>query len=101
MEINPYVMFGGQCREAFTTYQQVLGGTLQVMTYGEGPPADGPAQPPDHVMHARLEAHGAVLMASDGPAVMRARTTSGSHSPWARWPRPSASSVRWPKAATS
>jgi PhnB protein len=67
MEISPYVMFGGQCREAFTAYQQVLGGTLQVMTYGEGPPVDGPAQPPDHVMHARLEAHGAVLMASDGP----------------------------------
>ena len=37
------------------------------MTYGEAPPAEGPAQPPDHVMHARLEAHGAVLMASDGP----------------------------------
>ena len=67
MEISPYVMFAGQCREAFTTYQKVLGGELQLMTYGDGPPAEGPAQPPDHVMHARLEAHGAVLMASDGP----------------------------------
>ena len=67
MEISPYVMFGGQCREAFTTYQKVLGGELQLMTYGEAPPGGGPPQPPEHVMHARLEAHGAVLMASDGP----------------------------------
>jgi PhnB protein len=67
MEISPYVMFAVQFSEAFTTYQKILGGALQVMTYGDAPASQGPPQPPDHVMHARLEAPGAVLMASDGP----------------------------------
>ena len=67
MEISPYVMFDGQCREAFTAYKAILGGELHLVTYGDAPPGQGPPQPPDHVMHARLEAKGAVLMASDGP----------------------------------
>ena len=48
MEISPYVMFGGQCREAFTAYKAILGGDLQLMTYGDAPPGQGPPQPPDH-----------------------------------------------------
>jgi PhnB protein len=67
MQINPYVIFDGQCREAFTTYEKCLGGTAQLMTYGDSPQMDGPPQPADHIMHAHLEAHGAVLMGSDGP----------------------------------
>ena len=67
MQITPYVIFDGQCREAFTFYEQVLGGTVQVHTYGEAPGGDGPSRPPDQIMHARLDAHGAVLMGSDGP----------------------------------
>ena len=71
MQINPYLIFNGTCRDAFQTYAKVLGGTLQVHTYGDIPPGagqdDGPKQPPDNVMHAQLEAHGAVLMGSDGP----------------------------------
>lgn len=68
MEINPYVIFNGQCREAFTAYERCLGGTVQLMPYGDMPPGGrGPQQPADWIMHARLEAHGAVLMGSDGP----------------------------------
>ncbi len=67
MQINPYVIFDGQCRNAFTTYEKVLGGTVQWHTYGDVPAGDGPEQPADNIMHARLEARGAVLMGSDGP----------------------------------
>ncbi len=68
MQINPYVIFSGQCREAFTTYEKVLGGTVQLMAYGDGPPSEqAQAHPPEHIMHARLEAQGAILMGSDGP----------------------------------
>jgi PhnB protein len=67
MQINPYVIFDGQCRDAFTAYEKCLGGKAQLMTYGDSPPTGGPAQPPDHIMHAHLEAQGAVLMGSDGP----------------------------------
>lgn len=68
MQINPYVIFDGQCREAFDAYAACLGGQVSYRTYGEMPAGDGGSQqPPDHIMHARLEAHGAVLMGSDGP----------------------------------
>ncbi|WP_396625921.1 VOC family protein [Luteitalea sp.] len=68
MQINPYVIFNGQCREAFSTYAQCLGGDVTFSTYGEMPGGvQQPGQSPDHIMHARLEAHGAVLLGSDGP----------------------------------
>lgn len=67
MQINPYVIFDGQCREAFTAYEKCLGGKARLMTYGDAPPSEGPAQPPERIMHAHLEAHGAQLMGSDGP----------------------------------
>ena len=67
MQINPYLIFDGTCRDAFTTYEKILGGTVQLMTYGETPAGGGPPQPPENIMHAHLEAHGAVLMGSDGP----------------------------------
>ena len=67
MQINPYLIFDGQCREAFTAYEKCLGGKAQLTTYGDAPPTGGPSQPPDRIMHAHLEAQGAMLMGSDGP----------------------------------
>ncbi|HMM95788.1 VOC family protein [Phycicoccus sp.] len=64
-QLTPYLNFPGTAREAMSFYQQVLGGDLDVMTFGqygvEGPGADG-------VMHAHLRtADGFVIMASDLP----------------------------------
>jgi PhnB protein len=69
MEINPYVIFDGQCREAFTSYARCLGGEVSFHEYGDAPQdgGHGPTMPRDAIMHARLEAKGAVLMGSDGP----------------------------------
>ena len=69
MQITPYVIFEGQCREAFTTYARCLGGEVSFNRYGDMPQQDGqgPSQPADWIMHARLEAQGGVLMGSDGP----------------------------------
>lgn len=67
MQINPYLIFDGQCRDAFTAYEQCLGGKAHLVSYGEAPPSDGPSQAPDRIMHAHLETHGAALMGSDGP----------------------------------
>jgi PhnB protein len=63
-EITPYLMFDGNCREAMTFYQQVLGGKLDVMTYGQSDPK-APAEDKDKVIHARLENGPTVIMASD------------------------------------
>ena len=63
-EITPYLMFNGKCRDAMTFYQQVLGGTLDLMTYGQANPAAS-TEDKDKVIHARLEGGSTVIMASD------------------------------------
>jgi PhnB protein len=71
-KLNPYITFGEDAREAMTFYHQVLGGTLEVHTFGEYGAADEPFA--DLVMHARLDTEdGHTLMASDSPPGM-ART---------------------------
>ena len=67
--LNPYVSFGENAREAMTFYQQALGGTLELHTFGEYGAAGEPFA--DLVMHALLETDdGLVLMASDSPPGM-------------------------------
>ena len=67
--LNPYLNFrDGQAREAMEFYRSVLGGELQVMSFGdmgmEGPIAD-------QVMHGQLETPaGFTLMGADAPPEM-------------------------------
>jgi len=66
MPFHPYLYFGGNCREAFTRYQEVFGGDLTVLTGADAPPDSGiPAGKEDLVMHAALMIDGELLMASD------------------------------------
>ena len=41
MAFHPYLYFGGNCREAFTRYQEIFGGELTVMEGTEAPPDAG------------------------------------------------------------
>ncbi len=68
---DPYLFFGGNCRAAFTRYQEIFGGELQIVTAADmeaagEPPMEGSS--PDAVMHAAviLES-GRMLMGSDDP----------------------------------
>ena len=68
MNFTPYLNFDkGQCREAMTFYQRVLGGELSpFMTFGETPAAaDVPPELHTHVMHSCLTLDGQSLMGSD------------------------------------
>ena len=69
MAFNPYLNYGGNCREAFTRYQEIFGGELFVMTMADMP-SDEPVPPDqaDLVMHAALMFDGHLLMASDDPS---------------------------------
>jgi PhnB protein len=71
MAFYPYLNFGGNCREAFTRYQEILGGQLDIMSMSDMPPQEGVEVPPeqaDLVMHAALTmGDGELLMASDDP----------------------------------
>jgi len=67
VNLNPYVSFNGNCREAMEFYQSVLGGDLTVNTFGE---FGGDQALADKVMHAMLMGGKGTLMASDtGPGM--------------------------------
>ncbi len=65
-QLNPYLQFDGNCKEAMSFYKSCLGGELSLMTVGESPMAkDMPAEAKNKVMHARLKNDGMVIMAAD------------------------------------
>jgi PhnB protein len=69
MALYPYLFFGGSCRQAFTRYQEVFGGELQVMSMSDAPEGEAPeGVPADLVMHASLTWGDNLLMASDDPS---------------------------------
>ena len=66
IRLNPYLHFSGDARAAMEFYRSVLGGQLDVMTFGDVGGSGG-AYPDDGVMHAFLRTGaGLELMASDG-----------------------------------
>jgi PhnB protein len=66
IRLNPYLHFSGDARAAMEFYRSVLGGQLDVMTFGDVGGGGG-AYPDDGVMHAFLRTDaGLELMASDG-----------------------------------
>ncbi len=68
MAFHPYLNFGGNCREAFTRYQEIFGGELVLLPMSDAPPDAGvPAEQADLIMHAALTFEGHLLMASDDP----------------------------------
>ncbi len=69
-DINTYLIFNGNCRQAMEFYKQCLGGELHLVTYSEIPGgcSDFPKECKDWIMHARLTNKSMVLMASDNQA---------------------------------
>ena len=62
--INPYLNFDGNTREAMQFYARVLGAELQIQSFGDVGMADKP-ELEDRTMHAFLKAGDVVIMASD------------------------------------
>ncbi len=66
MAFHPYLYFDGNCREAFTRYQEIFGGELIIMDGTQAPPDAGiPEDKKDLVMHAAITNGDELLMASD------------------------------------
>ena len=64
--INSYLSFNGNCREAMTFYANCLGGELTFQTIEESPIAENmPLQMKDNILHATLINGGLIIMASD------------------------------------
>jgi PhnB protein len=76
-QLNPYLSFRDNAKEAMQFYQSVFGGELISTTFGEFQATDDPAEQ-DKIMHSMLSTDGGlVLMASDTPNQM-AYTPGGS-----------------------
>lgn len=75
--LNPYVNLRGTAREALEFYHAVLGGDLQIMTFGDIPDMAPPGE--EHlVMHGQLTTDdGFTLMVSDTPSTMEYGAPAG------------------------
>ncbi len=66
-KLEPYLCFNGNCKEAMEFYQSVLGGKLEISTFGDYASAEMPVadEQKDKVMHATLNNDLLSFMASD------------------------------------
>lgn len=65
--LNPYLTFNQNCREAMNFYKECLGGELLLQTVGEMP-AMASKMPPsmkNNILHSMLTSGDVVIMASD------------------------------------
>ena len=68
MAFHPYLYFGGNCRDAFTRYQEIFGGEHVLLRMKDVPAGEPvPAGQADLIMHAALKVGDDLLMASDDP----------------------------------
>ncbi len=69
MELNAYLLFKGECEEAFRYYEKLLGGKIEAILLHEGTPMAShvPAEWRKKVMHASMTIGSARLMGSDPP----------------------------------
>ncbi len=66
MQINSYLTFSGNCREAMSFYKNCLGGELNFQTVGDAPLSEKmPKQMKECILHSTLTKGNLVLMASD------------------------------------
>ncbi len=66
ININSYLTFNGNCREAMTFYAACLGGELVLQTIGESPMAEKmPPQMKECILHSSLINGSVVIMATD------------------------------------
>jgi PhnB protein len=69
MNLNPYLLFKGECEAAFKFYEQTFGGKITgIMKYAGSPGENNvPANWRDKVMHVHLTIGDQSLMGSDPP----------------------------------
>jgi len=70
MQLEPYLLFSGNCEEALNFYKEIFGGTIEGLSrWSEMPPNEkGPQVTPEtanRVMHATFRSPGVSFMASD------------------------------------
>lgn len=69
MQVNPYLMFNGNCAEALKFYEEALGARIEFSMPFEGSPACDtvPAEWAQKILHATISIGDTKVMASDAP----------------------------------
>jgi len=69
MQTIPYLLFNGNCEEAFKFYERALGAKIECVLTHEGTPAEAHVAPEfrKKVLHGRINVDGQPIMASDCP----------------------------------
>jgi len=70
INLEVYLFFAGNCREAMEFYKGVFGGELTMQTRGETDP-EAPADMKDLLIHCRLEGGEINLMAADNTGAQK------------------------------
>ena len=67
--LNPYLVYAGNCEEAFKFYEKTLGGKIEMMMPHEGTPAEShvPKEWLKKIMHVSMKVGDMTLMGSDAP----------------------------------
>ena len=67
MQCNPYLLFNGNCEEAFNFYRSVFGGEFRggIMRFGSAPSETPNEKEANLVMHVTLPVGNTLLMGSD------------------------------------
>jgi PhnB protein len=75
-QLNPYLNFNGNARQALQFYQSVFGGELNLNTFADFGGQDSPDA--DRIMHGQLETDaGYTIMAADVPSSMEYHSIAG------------------------
>jgi PhnB protein len=69
MQVDIYLNYPGNCKEAFQFYEKQLGGKITMMMTHKDQPGNPniPADWQNAILHARMELGGCVIMAADIP----------------------------------
>lgn len=65
MQLNPYLMFSGNCKEALRFYKEQLGGEIVLMQTMEDAPFEVPDEHKNRIFNAHFRAGDLFFMASD------------------------------------
>ena len=74
-QLNPYLNFNGNAREALDFYHSVLGGNLNLTTFAEFGAKDSPDA--DRIMHGMLQTDVGTIMAADVTSDMQYQPPAG------------------------
>jgi PhnB protein len=77
MQIQPYIIFEGQCEEALNFYVTALGGEIKSLMRFDNAPVEGISGEGQKVMHAIFQAGDVTFMASDSGATTGTESGNG------------------------